>query len=109
MKSGQINFSSKRVVVVLASFVMTNCFNIIPVFPIRGRMVSSKLTMSMHSSEHLYSFDSLKQLDERCGRLTSLESEFMLSFWSESLQCFQIYPNMATERVSATTTWYGMI
>ena len=106
MKRGQINFSSKRVVVVLASFVMTNCFNIIP---IRGRMVSSKLTMSMHSSEHLYSFDSLKQLDERCGRLTSLESEFMLSFWSESLQCFQIYPNMATERVSATTTWYGMI
>jgi hypothetical protein len=51
------------------------------------------------------SFEYLKSLDERVQRLSNMESEFMLSFWSDSLQCFQIYPNMTTSRVSITTTW----
>jgi len=57
-------------------------------------------------NEEYLSFEYLKRLDERCSRLSSRESEFMLSFWSEALQCFQIYPNMSSERVSITTTWY---
>mmetsp|Transcript_23496 Transcript_23496/g.32208 ORF Transcript_23496/g.32208 Transcript_23496/m.32208 type:complete len:593 (-) Transcript_23496:2185-3963(-) len=62
-------------------------------------------SISVASKNEIYlSFEYLKRLDERCCRLSSRESEFMLSFWSEALQCFQIYPNVSSERVSITTT-----
>ena len=99
-----MNFGMLCVMATMVSF-MTSGFHF-PVIQTHQRRFLSKSSMRMQSSEQLYSFDSLKRLDERCSRLSSLESEFMLSFWSEPLQCFQIYPNIATERVSATTTWY---
>jgi hypothetical protein len=33
-----------------------------------------------------------------------MESEFMLSFWSDKLKCFHVYPNINASRVSITTT-----
>eukprot|EP01040_Poterioochromonas_malhamensis_P011004 gene11004-11991_t len=55
------------------------------------------------------SFSYLKSFEERCSRLSNLESEFLLSFWSEKLQCFQIVPNLSTERVSITTTCISLL
>ena len=49
-------------------------------------------------------FQYLKKLDARVKRLSDGESDYLLSFWSDSLKCFQIYPNMNTTRVSVTTT-----
>ena len=49
-------------------------------------------------------FQYLKKLDARVKRLSDGESDYLLSFWSDSLKCFQIYPNMSTTRVSITTT-----
>lgn len=49
-------------------------------------------------------FQYLKKLDARVKRLADGESDYLLSFWSDSLKCFQIYPNMNTTRVSVTTT-----
>lgn len=49
-------------------------------------------------------FQYLKNLDSRVRRLSDGESDYLLSFWSDSLKCFQIYPNMNTTRVSVTTT-----
>ena len=42
------------------------------------------------SEEEPFDFAYLKKLDDRCGMLSEVESEFMLSFWSESLQCMYI-------------------
>ena len=49
-------------------------------------------------------FQYLKKLDARVKRLSDGESDYLLSFWSDSLKCFQIYPNMNATRVSVTTT-----
>ena len=49
-------------------------------------------------------FHYLKKLDARVKRLSDRESDYLLSFWSDALKCFQIYPNMSTTRVSITTT-----
>lgn len=49
-------------------------------------------------------FQYLKKLDARVKRLSDGESDYLLSFWSDTLKCFQIYPNMSTTRVSITTT-----
>lgn len=49
-------------------------------------------------------FQYLKKLDARVKRLSDGESDYLLSFWSDSLKCFQIYPNLNTTRVSVTTT-----
>jgi hypothetical protein len=54
-------------------------------------------------------FSKLKDFYERCQRLSNLESEFMLSFWSDPLQCFQIVPNLDTNRVSVTTTCISLL
>lgn len=76
--------------------------------------VPSKLFMSYgrESHSHVTSNTNIKQdpfvylrsLDERCQRLSDLESEFLSSFWSEKLQCFQLLPQLETSRVSVTTT-----
>ena len=58
---------------------------------------------SITSPSH-YNFPYLKSLEERVNRLSSDESDCMLSFWTDKLKCFQIAPNMATDRVSITTT-----
>ena len=49
-------------------------------------------------------FQYLKKLDARVKRLSDGESDYLLSFWSDALKCFQIYPNMSATRVSVTTT-----
>jgi hypothetical protein len=49
-------------------------------------------------------FQYLRNLDDRVKRLSDSESDYLLTFWSDSLKCFQIYPNMNTTRVSVTTT-----
>ena len=49
-------------------------------------------------------FQYLKKLDARVKRLSDRESDYLLSFWSDTLKCFQVYPNMSTTRVSITTT-----
>ena len=56
------------------------------------------------SSPSHHNFAYLKSLEERVNRLSSEESDCMLSFWTDKLKCFQIAPNMATNRVSITTT-----
>eukprot|EP01038_Epipyxis_sp_PR26KG_P004845 gene4845-6792_t len=60
--------------------------------------------VTKQSNLHDYDFSNLKSLDDRCERLSSRESEFLLSFWSERLQCFQIYPKSNSTTVSITTT-----
>ena len=55
-------------------------------------------------SDEPFDFNYLKKLNERCERLSSLESEYMLSFWSEPLHSFQITPNIDSKRVSITST-----
>lgn len=52
-----------------------------------------------------HSFTYYRSLHDRCTRLQSLESEFLLSFWSPQLHCFNIQPsNDAAPRVSITST-----
>lgn len=63
-----------------------------------ARVLPSKL------SNNPTEFSYLKRLDERCKRLSSRESEFLLSFWSDTLKGFQIFPNMESKRLSITTT-----
>lgn len=58
-------------------------------------------------SEHHSSpdFNYLRTLKDRCATLSQYETEYMLSFWSEKLNCFQIHSSMSeASRVSVTTT-----
>eukprot|EP01031_Cornospumella_fuschlensis_P033266 gene33266-40246_t len=72
--------------------------------PPHGSFSLLKATNQPVKAHEKIPFQSLKDFYERCRRLSNLESEFMLSFWSDSLQCFQIIPNLNTNRVSVTTT-----
>lgn len=51
-----------------------------------------------------YDFKSLSKLASRVDKLLSSQVQFMSSFWSEELSCFQIVPNEANSRVSITST-----
>lgn len=56
-------------------------------------------------SQRKYDYISLKKFQERCKRMSNKESSFLLSFWSNTLNCFQIFPNFSSNtRVSITTT-----
>ena len=46
----------------------------------------------------------LRALEDRVNRLSSEESDCLMSFWTDKLKCFQITPQIATTRVSITTT-----
>lgn len=60
----------------------------------------------MQSAENGFDFNTLKSLEDRCGVLSERESEYMLSFWSPTLKCFQLDPSMSASygRISVTTT-----
>ncbi len=49
-------------------------------------------------------FQFLKTFEDRVNRLAAEESDCMMSFWSQPLNCFQIVPTLSTSRVSITTT-----
>lgn len=54
---------------------------------------------------HTRRFDYYSRMHERCARLQALEAEFLLSFWSADLRCFNIQPSLdAAPRVSVTST-----
>lgn len=55
-----------------------------------------------------YDFKSLSKLASRVDKLLSQQVEFMSSFWSDELNCFQIVPNEASSRVSITSTCLGI-
>lgn len=67
-------------------------------------MLGQSMYNSAAAEASHYNFPYLKSLEERVNRLSSEESDCMLSFWTDDLKCFQISPNMATSRVSITTT-----
>jgi hypothetical protein len=69
-----------------------------------GQARSYSLFASAKADPAPLSFDSMKALDERCAQICRSESEFMLSFWSEKLQCFQLFPGQQTDRVSVSTS-----
>jgi len=54
------------------------------------------------------SFLFLKSLDERCERLSKFENEFLLSFWSDKVQGFQIFPSQ-NSGISITTTCIALM
>lgn len=69
-----------------------------------SRLQTTAISKMQLKNSQTCDYHTLKSLQDRCKRLTSQESQFMLSFWSESLKCFQIYPNLSTHRISVTTT-----
>lgn len=69
-----------------------------------SKLSSSRVTDTAIVNPPSTNFQYLKKLDARVKRLSDGESDFLLSFWSDALKCFQIYPNMSTTRVSVTTT-----
>ena len=69
-----------------------------------SKLSSSRVSEAVIVNPPSTNFQYLKKLDARVKRLSDGESDFLLSFWSDSLKCFQIYPNMSTTRVSVTTT-----
>jgi hypothetical protein len=69
-----------------------------------SKLSSSRVSETVIVNPPSTNFQYLKKLDARVKRLSDGESDFLLSFWSDALKCFQIYPNMSTTRVSVTTT-----
>jgi hypothetical protein len=69
-----------------------------------SKLSSSRVSETVVVNPPSTNFQYLKKLDARVKRLSDGESDFLLSFWSDALKCFQIYPNMSTTRVSVTTT-----
>lgn len=69
-----------------------------------AKLSSSRVSDTVIVNPPSTNFQYLKKLDARVKRLSDGESDFLLSFWSDALKCFQIYPNMSTTRVSVTTT-----
>ena len=58
-----------------------------------------------------YDFKSLSKLASRVDKLLSSQVEFMSSFWSDELNCFQIIPgpdSKSNSRVSITSTCLGV-
>jgi len=58
-----------------------------------------------------YDFKSLSKLASRVDKLLSSQVEFMSSFWSDELNCFQIIPgadSKSNSRVSITSTCLGI-
>lgn len=49
-------------------------------------------------------FSYLKRLDDRCSKIGSKESDFLMSFWNDHLKCFQSSPDQTSKRVSISTT-----
>eukprot|EP01041_Mallomonas_annulata_P009233 gene9233-19148_t len=49
-------------------------------------------------------FTYLRNLDDRCRRLSDRESEYLGSFYNYDLRCFQIYPYLNTNRISITSS-----
>jgi len=60
------------------------------------------------SDQSLQNFSFLKSLDERCERLSKFENEFLLSFWSDKVQGFQIFPNQ-NSGISITTSCIALM
>jgi hypothetical protein len=80
------------------------------VFPnVKRNQIYLRSTTSKSFGGNTDSFDYLKSLEERVQRLSSQESEFLLSFWSDQLQCFQILPQLNTDRVSVTSTCISLL
>ena len=70
-----------------------------------GAYATRRSIETVNPSQSVLDFEFLTSLDDRCEKLSSLESEFMLSFWSDELQCFQIFPKASSSRrVSITTS-----
>lgn len=61
-----------------------------------------------HQQPIQISFSFLKSLDERCERLSKFENEFLLSFWSDKVQGFQIFPNQ-NSGISITTSCIALM
>lgn len=84
---------------------------LVPVFGFRLRLFHSKtlrVSASSESKQIQHDFYSLKQLQERCKKISSQESQYMLPFYTDSLKCFQIFPNISSSRVSITTTCFSI-
>lgn len=69
---------------------------------------TEKDTLNKQSTLSTNNFYHLKQLQDRCKKISSQESQYMLSFYTDTLKCFQIFPNISTSRVSITSTCFSV-
>jgi len=94
----------------LALWVVVADGLLVPGPRVRKRRISPRLAMSTAtypttvSAASTHDFAYLKGLEDRVNRLSGEESDCLLSFWTDKLKCFQIAPQIATHRVSITTT-----
>ena len=96
-----------HVLALLPAFLPRIAVSPLSAFHASGSSSSSSRSGVVEDSEPAsgHSFSYYRSLHDRCTRLQSLESEFMLSFWSPHLNCFNIQPsNGAAPRVSITST-----
>ena len=59
---------------------------------------------SSKSFDDRINFKSLKTLLGKVEELSALETEYMTTFWCPTLNCFKLYPNIESNRISITST-----
>lgn len=80
---------------------LTICIFLTSAFPL---MHSALPTQRSKTNKPLpLDFNYLKSLVDRCQVISNRESEYMLSFWSPKLHCFQLDPS-SSSTISVTTT-----
>lgn len=91
------------ILLMILIIIDVKCFEVRPM-NVRSRI--NRLYSSSVGNQDLYDFKSLSKLAGRVDKLLSNQVEFMSSFWSDELNCFQIIPvtDISNSRVSITST-----
>lgn len=96
-----------RILYCLISFstvAAVSCFKILS-FPVKDRnLLRSRRKEAQPENDMQVDFTRIRRFNERVHRLRIQESEFLSSFWDDSLKSFKIYPKLNTSRVSVTST-----
>jgi hypothetical protein len=88
-------------------FLSISCISMIHrsiAFPLMHSALPAQRSKSKASKPIPLDFNNLKSLVDRCQVISNRESEYLLSFWSPKLHCFQLDPSSSSNTISVTTT-----